>query len=266
MVNDTRTGLVDKKTTSRIIPAWNKPFIWAGLICIGQFFVFAAIGVIRSYSIQSWTPHWILLGGIILLLPCLNRFGWLTGDKKSQKWSSRTSSLVSFCIILISVVGILQGRNYELGKKFYEQKNYKAAITMYQKEIDTWYLRLTYNYREDMSLFGIAQSYCQLGDFEQARKTYQRLVEMSRGYYKGRGQDELAELDRELKKIAAYEEQLDNTTDDQQKAQVLFDLALAYRKIECGQKAREQYALIQDLDIRESRKEQAKEFAADDRW
>ena len=266
MENDAKTGPADEKTTSRIIPTWNKPFIWAGLICIGQFFVFALIGVVRGYSVQSWTPHWVLLGGIILLLPCLNRFGWLTGDEGSQKWSVRTSSLISFCIILTSVVSILQGRNHRLGDQFYEQKNYQTAITMYQKEIDTWYLRLRYNYREDMSLFGIAQSYCQLGDFEQGRQTYQRLIKMSRGYYHERGQSELHELNTELKRISAFETLLTETADDCKKANILFDLALAYRRIDCHQKAREQYARVQTLDTHESRKEQAKTFAADESW
>lgn len=161
---------------------------------------------------------------------------------------------------------MLQGRNHKLGDEFYEQKNYQAAITMYEKEIDTWHLRLMYNYREDTSLFGIARSYCQLGDFEQGRESYQRLIKMSRSYYQERGGPELAELDRELENIVAFKEKLDNTADDRQKAHILFDLALAYRRVECSPKAREQYTLIQTLDINESRKAQAKEFAANERW
>ena len=167
---------------------------------------------------------------------------------------------------LDNLPGIQHGRYRKQADELYKQKNYSAALEMYQKEIDTWYLRLTYNYNETISLFGIAESQCQLGNFEQARQTYQRLINMSRGYYKGRGQDELNELDTELKNIAAYQEQLDNTADDSQKAHILFDLALAYRKIECGQKAREQYALIQTLNAHDMQKEQAKKFAADETW
>lgn len=248
------------------MPAWNKPFIWVGLICIGQFFIFAIIGVVQGYSVQSRVPHWILLGGIFLLLPCLTCYGWLTGNQDVNKWRNRTSFLISFCIIFISVVGILQGRNQQLGDQFYKQKNYQAAITMYQKEVGTWYLRLSYNYHEDQSLFGIAQAYCQLGDFDQARKTYQFLSKMARSYYQDRSSVELYELDKQLCNIAEFEKQLANTADDNQKANILFDMALSYRKIECAEKARELYALIQTLDAHESWKKQAKEFAADERW
>lgn len=62
MENESQNGLTNPKSTPRKMPAWNKPFIWAGLMCIGQFFVFAIIGVIQGYSVQSRVPHWVLLG------------------------------------------------------------------------------------------------------------------------------------------------------------------------------------------------------------
>ena len=137
---------------------------------------------------------------------------------------------------------------------------------MYKKEVGAWYLRLRYNYHEDPSLFGIARSYCQQENFEQGRQTYQRLSEMAHSLYQERSQEELAELDWELKNIAEFEKQLAKATDDNQKAQVLFDMALSYRCIECVKKAKEQYALVQTLDIPESRKALARNFAADDTW
>jgi len=45
-----------------------------------------------------------------------------------------------------------------------------------------------------------------------------------------------------------------------------FDIAFSYRRIGCAKKAREQYALIQTLNVPESTKQQAKEFAADPSW
>jgi tetratricopeptide (TPR) repeat protein len=245
------------------MPIWLKLCPWIGLACVGQFFIFALIGVIRGYSVQSMAPLWVMLGGLILLLlspECMIAF-YYSKEAKRPNWISYLSS---FCLILMSVVGLLQGRYQKLGDEFYEQKNYLAAITMYQKEVDTWYLRLRYNTNENTSLFGIARSYCQMENFEQGRQAYQRLHQMARGYYQERSREELVELDKELGSIAEYEKQFASAADDNQKAQILFDMALSYRRIECDKKATEQYALIQTLNIDESRKEQARKFAVNE--
>ncbi len=250
-------------STQMKMPIWITVMLWFGLACIGQFFICAFIGVIRGYSIQSWIPFYVMLGGLFISGLYAASVLFITREKRYPTWISWLSS---FCIITISIVGILQGRYQAKGDKLYKQKDFPAAITMYQKEIGTWYLRINYNYREDMSLFGIAQSYCQLENFEQARQTYQYLTKMSRGYYRQRAGEELAKLDRELGNIADLEKQLADGADDNQKAQMRFDMALSYRIIGCAKRAREQYALIQTLNVRDSRKEQAKEFAADPSW
>ncbi|MEN6308138.1 MAG: tetratricopeptide repeat protein [Anaerohalosphaeraceae bacterium] len=254
---------MDTASTSRKIPVWVKLCQWIGLACLGQFLIVAIIGVLRGYSVQSFIPIWVMLGGYLPLFSFQLYDGWMSDVYKDKKQSSWISYVSSFSIIFLSIPGILQGRCQTRGDEFYKQKNYPTAIAMYQKELDTWYLRLCYNYREDTSLFGIAQSYCQLENFEQARQTYQRLHKMARGYYKERSQTELAELDSELRNIAEFEKQFANSADDNQKAQILFDMAFAYRRIECSKKANELYARIQTLDIQQIRKEQAKEFAAD---
>ena len=159
-----------------------------------------------------------------------------------------------------------QGHYQKQADALYRQKNYPAALAMYRKEVGAWYLRLRYNYHEDMSLFGIARSHCQQEDFEQGRETYQRLAEIAHGFYQERAEEELAKLDRELENIAELEEQLANATDDNQKSQILFDMALSYRSIKCAKKAKEQYALVQALDIPDSLKALARKFAADDSW
>ncbi|MEN6308137.1 MAG: hypothetical protein ABFD91_10310 [Anaerohalosphaeraceae bacterium] len=249
-------------------PVWIKLCEWIGLACLGQFLIVAIIGVLRGYSVQSHTPSYVMSGGSVLL-----SFGYLgrviVFSEEIPRMTCRQFLrlswmfyLVFFCFGLNSIPGIMQGRYQKGGEEFFKQKNYPAAIAMYQKEVDTWYLRLRYNYREDMSLFGIAQSYCQLENFEQAHQTYQRLHKMAQGYYQERSQTELAELDSELKNIAELEKQLADAADDDQKAYILINMALAYRKIECNKKATELYARIQTLDIPESRKEQAREFAA----
>lgn len=260
---------MDTASTPRKIPVWVKLCEWIGLACLGQFLIVAIIGVLRGYSIQSYAPMYVMLGGSVLLMighagrnfsfsEEIPRMTW-----KQVLFSYWTIYLVFFVWGLNSIPGAMQGRYQKRGEEFYKQKNYPAAMAMYQKEVDTWYLRLRYNSHEDNCLFGIAQSYCQLENFEQARQTYQRLHKMARGYYKERSQTELAELDSELRNIAEFEKQFANSADDNQKAQILFDMAFAYRRIECSKKATELYARIQTLDIPESRKEQAREFAAD---
>ncbi len=260
---------MDTALASRKIPVWVKLCEWIGLACLGQFLIVAIIGVLRGYSIQSYAPMYVMLGGsILMMIGHAGRNFSFSEEIPQMTWkqvlfSYWTFYLVFFCFWVNIMPGFTQGRYRNQGDEFYKQKNYPAAIALYQKEVDAWYLRLRYNSHEDNCLFGIAQSYCQLENFEQARQTYQRLYKMARGYYKERSQTELAELDSELKNIAELEKQLADAADDNQKANILINMALAYRKIECSKKATELYARIQTLDIPESRKEQARKFAAD---
>jgi hypothetical protein len=258
---------MDNTSTSAKTPIWLKLCLWTGLACIGQFFVVALIGVIRGYSVQSYVPLYVMLGGSVLVPIGYVRRCIVLGEELSKMtWRQIPGFIWMFYLAiffpgLVSIVGIMQSRYAKQGEEFYKLKNYSAAITLYQKEVDTWYLRLKYNLNEDRSLFGIARSYCQLENFEQARQTYQRLFEMSRGYYQERSQEELTELNKELGNIAEYEKQLVQATNDNQKANILFDIANSYRSIYCDKKTKEQYALIQTLNIEESRKEQAAKFA-----
>jgi len=253
---------MNNTSTPPKMPIWLKLYLWVGLVCIGQYFIFALIGVIRGYSVQSYAPTYVMLSGVILLLLCPE---WMFDYSKEAKKPIWTLYLSIFCLFFMNVVGLLQGRYQELGDEFYKQKNYPAAIGQYQKEVDTWYLRLRYNTSENTSLFGIARSYCQLENFEQGRQAYQRLHKMARGFYQEVTQKELAELDKELGNIAEYEKQLADAADDNQKADILFDMALSYYGIGCDKKVGEQYVLIQTLNIDESRKEQARKFAVNER-
>jgi len=267
---------MENASTSKKMPVWLKLCHWVVLVCLGQFLVFGIIGVIRGYSVQSWIPHRIMLGGNFLasIVFVANIFVFSDELRKKETWREffpwqfiriyGIFFLTLFCGGLGSIVSIHQGHYQPQADELYKQKNYPAAIAMYQKEVGTWYLRLSYNYREAPSLFGTAQAYCQLEDFEQARKTYQFLSKMARGYYQDRSSVELYELDKELGNIAEFEKQLASAADDNQKANILFDMALSYRKIECAEKAREQYELIQTLNVPESMKAQASKFAADE--
>jgi len=259
---------MDTASTPRKIPVWVKLCEWIGLACLGQFLIVAIIGVLRGYSIQSYAPMYVMLGGsILMMIGHAGRNFSFSEEIPRMTWRQTLSFywtlyLVFFIWGLNSIPGAMQGRYRKQGDVFFKLKNYPAAIAMYQTEVDTWYLRLRYNYHEDSCLFGIAQSYCQLENFEQARQTYRQLHKMARGYYKERSQTELAELDSELKNIAELEKQLADAADDNQKAQILCDMALAYRRIECSKKATELYALIQTLNTTEIWKETAQKLAA----
>lgn len=218
------------------------------LACCLQYLFFGIVGVARGYSVQSWIPTWVMLVGIFMLMPFSNKkIGYLT----------------SGLIVLMSVISMLQGRHEPKGDEFYELEKYNEAISEYRKEIDTWYLRLQYNYREDVAMFGIAQCYSQLGRFKESRETYAEMVEISRGYYQGRAEKELLELDENLKKIIGYEREMEKEMDDSDKAAILFDLARVYRWMPCSAKSIEQYELIDALDVREATKDRSRAFADD---
>lgn len=81
--------------------------------------------------------------------------------------------------------------------------------------------------------------------FDQARETYRLMTNRYKGYYKRRSAQEAVELDLELANIPALQEQFGIETDGNKKASILFDIAIAYRRVGCNQKAREQYEIIQ---------------------
>jgi hypothetical protein len=100
-----------------------------------------------------------------------------------------------------------------------------------------------------------------LEQFGEARETYAGMTSMFRGFYKKRAEEALVTLDVNLAKVAEAEKSLAEEEDDQQKAMLLFDLALVYRELNCTGKAVEQYGRIQSLDIDERFKQQARSFA-----
>lgn len=231
-----------------------KPFpikraiLLAGLACFLQFYVFAGIGVARGYSIQSWAPIWIMLAGVFLLMPFHRKHHVL-------------SFLSSAAIIVYALVSLSQGRHHEKGKYLYVTGEFADAAVAYRKEINTWYLRLIHNHREAPCMFGIAQCQSQMEQFEEARETYAAMTSMFRGYYKTRAEDELAALDSNLQKVAELEKAIAAEEDEQERAMLLFDLALAYRGLNCSGKAIEQYEKIQSLEIDERFQKQARRFA-----
>ena len=227
---------------------FKRAILWIGLACCLQFLVFAVVGVARGYSVQSWAPHWVMIVGIFLVMPF-----------------SRKHAMVSFLssglLILVALISTSQGQHQERGDELYEAGRYEDALAEYRQEIETWYLRLTFNYREASSMFGVAECHSQMEQFGKARETYVDMSVMFRGYYKERSEKELTDLDANLVKVAELKKRITEEEDDDTKASLLFDLALVYRELICLKKSVEQYEEIQSLDVREERKKQARRFA-----
>lgn len=254
MNNSTEETAVSDKKTART-STWSTVMTLLGLACIGQFYIFSLIGVIRGYSIQSSVPYYIFLFAVVPLL-----FVSIKSEYNPYK-ASLLSISFSVTLIFFSVISMQQSKFKDLGDDLYEQNKYEACITASQKEIDTWYLRSCQNRWEDSALLNIALSYCQLEEFDQARKTFELITQRYGGYCAERGREALAELDVELKRIADLQALYAKENDPNKKVSYLFDIAIAYRSVYCNGKAKEQYALIQTLDVRESRKEQARKFS-----
>jgi len=240
---------------------WVKFFVFVGLACIVQFFVFALIGFFRGYSVQSWIPYCVMLVWVVVLI--ISWAEMMSVDKVKAKKYQWISFLVSFSIIFSSITSIFQTRYSMQGDALFNEKKYVEAIAAFEKATGSWYLHGCYNNSESASLFKVAESYCQLEEFDLAGEMYLLIAQRYRGYFAKRSATEAEEMDAELKNIADLQERFDGEIDDDEKAQILFDIALAYRKIACDKKAKEQYELIQGLDARQIFKDSAKKFAED---
>lgn len=227
---------------------FKRAIFWLGLACCFQFLIFGLVGVVRGYSVQSWAPAWIFLAGFFLLLPFQSR----------HKGASFFSSL---CLIVFAVSGASQGRHQKRGEELYKAGSYEEAMTELRREIDTWYLRLTFNHNEAASLYQIAECQSQLERFGEARETYRKIEETFRGYYKDRARVAGTTVETTLTEIEGLENDLAAAEDDSARVQVHFDLALTYRKLTCTAKAIEHYEIIQKLEVPDRVKESAKKYA-----
>lgn len=244
-MNENKSG---SKVRNRPVSPLKRMILALGSVCLLQFLICGIIGVVRGYSVQSWIPIWVGLAGVVLLIPF-------------QARHNGTSYLSSLFIIIFALVGIGQGKHKTEGEKLYEAGKHEEAMSEFRQEIDTWYLRLQYNYHEAPSLLLIAQCQSQLGRFDEAREAYREIEETFRGYHKDRAQVDGAKVEGNLAKITALEKALAEASDDNARSQVHFDLALVYREMPCAAKAMEQYEAIQKLDADERFKESAKKFA-----
>ncbi|MHC4442284.1 MAG: tetratricopeptide repeat protein [Planctomycetota bacterium] len=212
-------------------------------------YVFCGIwGAVRGYSLQSYVPIFILISGLFLVLPLIGH-------------QYKVYFLIWFIFICYFVCDFQQGKYYDRGEKLFKDGKYLEALSEYEKELNTWYLRFHYNDREATSMYKMAECYGQLERYDDARKTYQLMRDRLKGYYQTRSVNDLAKLEEGLRKVKLLREQLAREPDPNKKVFIFYDLALAYRyNLNCKRKALEQYQAIValGLDLPEIRKELAK--------
>ncbi len=157
------------------------------------------------------------------------------------------------------MTGLLsQGGYLKEAEKYYSTGQYQQALLTYEKEAQTWYHLLKYNYNERVAMNMIAKTYCQLGDFDSARDTYNLMIDRYPGeFYAGRAQERLVKLQEGLKIVAYYPDQVPETKGVPGD---LYDIALKYQfDLNYHTKAHEVYTKILGMDIPEEWKKSAKE-------
>ena len=112
--------------------------------------------------------------------------------------------LLMWCQISMS-----HGNHYARAKLFYEECQYHQAIEYCQKEARTWYNLLDYNFNERTAMYMMAEAYCQLEDFENARNVYKLMIDRYHGeFYGQRAQEDLNKLEKGLETVSYYPDRI----------------------------------------------------------
>lgn len=258
----------DKPGRALLIVRWVLIFI--GLCCFLQFIVVGIIGVVRGYSVQGFWSSFVMYSGASFVL--------LLTPRRSKEFKKKSIFyLVSIMIMYSVLIRGAQGDHYKRGEEYYTQGRYQKALQEFKKETQTWYLRLDYNHNESRAMLLMAETYCQLADFDKARETYKLILRRRYRYYqRKRAGTGLGRLELGLKIAAKYEAWVSGEADfpydlaeeelksfnfrpEQTEAYILYDIASAYQyDVNCYAKAVEVYRKIVDMDIRESTKERAR--------
>ena len=239
-----------------------------GIGCILQFFIVGVINIIRGYSIRSHLPVIILFAGVFLIILFSQK------QRKRPMIGSYYSLIASFAIIYISLIGLSHGRYMKKAEGYYSRGQYVQALQACEKEAQTWYNLLRYNYQERKAMNMMAKAYCQLEDFDRARDTYNLMIDRYSGEFYGyRAQESLGELEMGLEIVAYYPDRIKENLKKiyieesdvyiipkNAEVRALYDIARVYRyDMKCYAKAIEVYTKILGKDISEELKERAKE-------
>jgi tetratricopeptide (TPR) repeat protein len=144
-------------------------------------------------------------------------------------------------------IGCLQGRHYIKGFKFYYQGEYDKAAMEFEKETGLWYLKLSSNSSEHSAMEMLAESYCQLEEYDKAIDAYKTIVFRYQGLKRKVASSRLQRLKDGLQSIARYKEENQELQNDFRK---LYDIADVYESdLNCNTKALAIYRTITEMNI-----------------
>lgn len=219
-----------------------------GLACYVQFFLVGAIGVLRGYSVAGLWPTWTVLVG----LGCIA----VSGRAMRRGWS-----WLIIAMLLTPSLGhyLPQGDHAALGTALYEQGRYREALSEFEKETGTWYLRLTYNYKERSAAEGIAKTYCQLEEFDKARDMYKLIIARYPGFWGDGAKEYLDKLENGLAFARDFRGTMPGARGFPGE---WYDLGRIYEyDMNCARKALDVYEQIVAMNIREKSKDLARDCA-----
>jgi tetratricopeptide (TPR) repeat protein len=217
-----------------------------GIACCSILIIAAIVGVIRGYSVQSeilWFLPSILLFWAIFYFPRKESF--IQGLKDSFKPSLENLFYAVFLVYIL--IGCLHGRHYFKGYEFYEQGLYCKAAMEFEKETQLWYLKLGSNSSEPSAMQKLAESYCQLEEFDKAECIYKLILSRYQGVDYDMASLSLQRLKDGLQSIARYKEDKQGLQNDFSK---LHDIANVYESdLNCDKKAVDIYRTITQMNI-----------------
>ncbi|MBN1345540.1 MAG: tetratricopeptide repeat protein [Phycisphaerae bacterium] len=215
-----------------------------GVICCFQIVIAGLVGVVRGYSVQGYWPIGILFAGMVLIMVS----GQVHLHPRHGTW---------FVVVCLAVTNLPRGGQHaEQGDTLFKQGRYREAVPEYEKELNTWYLRLTYNYHEAHASEQIAKGYCELEQFDKARAMYRRIMAMYPGFYGDRAKDYLDELDAGERLVRQFDGRMPRPNEFPSK---WYDVANAYQfKMKCARRAVDVCRQIDAMDIEEKFKDRAR--------
>jgi tetratricopeptide (TPR) repeat protein len=185
----------------------------------------------------------LLAGGAFLLKKIDARF-----------WIGFNAMGLFFVVMAVSL--LLQFYFANQGEQLYKKGFYEQALRQHQKVYGDRYLQFGYNMKAGYSQLDAAKCYCQLGNFEEARKLYLLAAERySQKAQRKIAEDLLRDLNEGLEAVANYNP---GTSDAEWKA---LELAGIYQyKLFCDKKALEIYRKVMETTASERIKESARKY------
>jgi pentatricopeptide repeat protein len=155
-----------------------------GVICFLETLLTGVIGVVRGYSMQG---YWHFFG--LACIVCIGYCMFLSQYRRSIM-SYAFFAMAMYCL----VIGLPQGHYLAEGKEYYEKGMFQEALGEFEKETQTWYLRLKYNLDERIAMTMMARTYCQLKKYDKAREIYELIISRYPGFYAEQAKEQIDKL------------------------------------------------------------------------